>query len=332
MMSIYLVTLLKKWNFKQLPVMSIAFVFSGQGSQKEGMGKDVYEKSPEARAIFDRADEILGERFSDKIFNSSELDLMDTRITQLAIFIYEVAAALAQDEAIPDCVAGHSLGEYAALVVAGALTFEESLPFIKKRGEVFYEAFQSHPSAMGAVIGVPDQEVKAVLKQVGEEDGENLYIANYNGPGQLVITGAKASVKKACKAFLSLGAKRAFPLPMKGVGHSPNSAEEGRILGEELKKLHWQIPHIPVYQDADGLPHTDPEEILENQIKLMTHPVLWTDITNNMVKNGVTTFYECGADDTLQKIVKRMYPDLTVQSIWDIETYKNVKPYNIKEL
>lgn len=309
-----------------------AFLFSGQGSQKEGMGMDLYAKSAKARAIFDKADEILGEKFSERMFNATEEDLMDTRLTQLSIFIYEVAAALGQEEKVPDCTAGHSLGEYAALVVAGALTFEETLSFIKKRGEVFYEAFQSHPSAMGAVIGVPDEEVLKILKEVGDEDGENLYIANYNGPGQLVITGARASVKKACKALQAMGAKRALLLPMKGVGHSPNSAEEGRILAEELKKLHWQTPRIPIYQDADGLPHTDPKEILENQIQLMTYPVLWTDITNNMVANGVTEFYECGADDTLQKIVKRMCPDLTVQSIWDIETYKNIEPYKIIEL
>lgn len=311
--------------------MDKAFIFSGQGSQKEGMGLDLYEKCAKSRAIFDAADEILGEKFSEKIFHSTELELMDTRLTQLAIYIYEVAAAMGQDDVKPNCTAGHSLGEYAALVVAGALTFEEALLFIKKRGEVFYEAFQSHPSGMGAVIGVPDEEVKAVLKQVGEEDGENLYIANYNGPGQLVITGARNSVKRACKVLLGKGAKRALLLPMKGVGHSPNSAEEGRILGEELKKLHWNTPHIPIYQDADGLPHIDPKEILDNQIKLMTYPVLWTDITNNMVKDGVTEFYECGTDDTLQKIVKRMYPELRVQSIWEIETYKNINPYKIEE-
>jgi len=312
--------------------MDKAFIFSGQGSQKEGMGLDLYEKCTKARAIFDTADEILGEKFSEKIFHSTELELMDTRLTQLAIYIYEVAAAMGQDDVKPNCTAGHSLGEYAALVVAGALSFEEALLFIKKRGEVFYEAFQSHPSGMGAVIGVPDEEVKAVLKQVGEEDGENLYIANYNGPGQLVITGARHSVKKACKVLLGKGAKRALLLPMKGVGHSPNSAEEGRILGEELKKLHWNTPHIPIYQDADGLPHIDPKEILDNQIKLMTYPVLWTDITNNMVKKGISEFYECGTDDTLQKIVKRMNPGLRVQSIWEIETYKNINPYKIEEL
>lgn len=298
-----------------------AFLFTGQGSQKEGMGKDLYENFPKAKAIFEQANDILGERFSDFLFSASEDVLMDTRHTQPAIFIYEVALALGQNEINPDCVAGHSLGEYAALVVSGALSFEETLLFIKKRGEVFYEAFQKHPSAMGAVIGIADEQVKEVLKRVGDEDGENLYIANYNGPGQLVVTGARASIKKACKILKEMGAKRALVLPMKGVGHSPNSAEEGAILGEELKKLTWNEAKVPIYQDADGLPHTDPKEIQENQIKLMTYPVQWTSITMNMVKNGVTEFYECGTDDTLQKIVKRMTPDSLVTSLMHIPFY-----------
>lgn len=300
----------------------IAFLFPGQGCQKEGMGKDLYEKFPKARAIFEHANDILGERFTDTLFTASEDLLMDTRYTQMGIFIYECALALGQNEVKPDCVAGHSLGEYAALVVSGALTFEETLPFIKTRGQVFYEAFQKHPSSMGAIIGVPDEQVLAVLKQVGDEDGENLYIANYNGPGQLVVTGARNSIKKACKILKEMGAKRALVLPMKGVGHSPNSAEEGAILAEELKKLNFKTPHIPIYQDADGLPHTDPQEILENQIKLMTYPVQWTSITNNMAADGVTEFYECGTDDTLQKMVRRMKPESLVASIIHTPVYE----------
>ena len=190
--------------------MSKAFIFPGQGCQKERMGKDLYENFPKAKAIFEQANDILGERFSDTLFSASEELLMDTRYTQPAIFIYEVALAMAQDEVKPDCVAGHSLGEYAALVTCGALTFEETLPFIKTRGQVFYEAFQKHPSAMGAIIGVSDEQVQKVLKEVGEEDGENLYIANYNGPGQLVVTGARLSIKKACKILKEMGAKRAL--------------------------------------------------------------------------------------------------------------------------
>ena len=299
-----------------------AFLFPGQGCQKEGMGKDLYEKFPKAKAIFEEANDILGERFSDTLFSASELLLMDTRYTQPAIFIYEVALAMTQDEVKPDCVAGHSLGEYAAMVVAGALTFEEALPFIKTRGQVFYEAFQKHPSAMGAIIGIQDEVVLDVLRKVGEEDGESLYIANYNGPGQLVVTGARMSIKKACKILKEMGAKRAIVLPMKGVGHSPNSAEEGAILAEELKKLHFMKPQVPIYQDVDGLPHTDPKEILDNQIKLMTCPVKWTDITMNMTRDGVSEFYEVGTDDTLQKIVKRMVPEAMVTSLLRTPIYE----------
>ena len=306
-----------------------AFLFPGQGTQKEGMGKDLYENFPKARAIFEQANDILGERFTDTLFTASEEFLMDTRYTQMGIFIYECALALGQDEVKADCTAGHSLGEYAALVVSGVLTFEEAVPFIKKRGQVFYEAFQKHPSAMGAVIGIPEEQVLAVLKQVTEEDGENLYIANYNGPGQLVVTGGTQSVKKACKILKEMGAKRALVLPQKGVGHSPNSAEEGRILGEELKKLTFHEARIPIYQDADGKPHTDPKEILENQIKLMTYPVQWTNITLNMVANGVTEFYECGTDDTLSKIVARMSPDKKVVSLLDEQPYVG-KVHNFK--
>ncbi len=299
-----------------------AFIFPGQGCQKEGMGKDLYENFPKARAVFEQANDILGERFSDFLFKANEEVLMDTRNTQMGIFVYECALALAQDEVKPDCVAGHSLGEYAALVTSGVLSFNEAVLFIKKRGEVFYEAFQKHPSAMGAIIGIPEEQVQTVLNQVGEEDGEKLYIANYNGPGQLVVTGARASVKKACKILKDMGAKRALVLPQKGVGHSPNSAKEGKILGEELRKLTFRDAQIPIYQDADGEPHTNAQEILDNQIKLMTYPVQWTKLTLNMLSNGVSEFYEVGTDDTLQKIVKRMTPESSVISILHTPLYE----------
>lgn len=307
-----------------------AFLFPGQGCQKQGMGKDLYEQFPKAKAVFEQANDILGERFSDTLFTATEDVLMDTRYTQMGVFVYECALAMGQDEVRADCVAGHSLGEYAALVVSGALSFEEAVPFIKKRGQVFYEAFQKHPSAMGAIIGISEETVLEVIEQVGKEDGEHLYIANYNGPGQLVVTGARSSVKKACKILKEMGAKRALVLPQKGVGHSPNSAEEGEILAAELKKLYFKEAQIPIYQDADGAPHTNPQEILDNQVKLMTYPVQWTTLTNNMVANGITRFYEVGTDDTLEKIVRRMYPELHQQSLLDIDCYKGkVKNYKM---
>ncbi len=310
--------------------MKKAFLFPGQGCQKEGMGKDLYEKFPKAKAVFEQANDILGERFSDVLFSASEEFLMDTRYTQMGVFIYECALAFGQDEVKADCVAGHSLGEYAALVVSGVLSFEEGVRFIKKRGEVFYEAFQKHPSAMGAIIGIGEEQVLEVLKRVGDEDSEKLYIANYNGPGQLVVTGARASVKKACKILKEMGAKRALVLPQKGVGHSPNSAEEGKILGEELKKLNFRDAQIPIYQDADGEPHVNAQDILDNQIKLMTYPVQWTKITNRMDEDGVKEFYEVGTDDTLQKIVKRMKPNSLVTSLIHIPTYEGkIQDYSI---
>lgn len=304
--------------------MSKAFLFPGQGCQKEGMGKDLYERFPKAKAIFEQANDILGERFSDFLFAANEEVLMDTRYTQMGIFVYECALAMGQDELNPDCVAGHSLGEYAALVVSGVLSFEEAVLFIRKRGEVFYEAFQKHPSAMGAIIGIPEEQVQEVLDRVGEEDNEKLYIANYNGPGQLVVTGDRSSVKRACKLLKDMGAKRALLLPQKGVGHSPNSAEEGRILSEELKKMTFREAQLPIYQDADGEPHTNPQEILDNQIRLMTYPVQWTKLTLNMLANGVNEFYEVGTDDTLQKIVKRMAPESLVTSILHTPVYEGM--------
>lgn len=286
------------------------------------MGKDLYEQFPKAKAIFEQANDILGERFSDFLFSANEEVLMDTRYTQMGIFVYECALASGQEQVKPDCVAGHSLGEYAALVIAGVISFEDAIKFIRIRGQVLHDAFQKHPGSMGVVIGIDEESVFDVLQQIGEQEREKLYIVNYNGPGQLVITGSRLSIKKACKVFKEMGAKRAFALPMKAVGHSPNSAEEGKILSAELQKMSFRDAQIPIYQDADGEPHIKAKDILENQIKLITHPVQWTRITNRMADDGVTEFYEVGTDDTLQKIVKRMKPELLVSSLLHTPAYE----------
>lgn len=309
-----------------------SLIFAGQGCQKEGMGKDLYEKSSQAKELFEYANNILGMRFTDLMFNSDEAFLMDTRNTQMAVFVYEIVMALAQKEIVPDCMAGHSLGEYSALVVAGSISFEDGINLIKKRGDILHDAFEIRPGAMGAVIGLPDEVVENMIDEVGKQNNEKIYVANYNGPGQLVISGTRDGVKMACKRLKELGAKRAMLLPMKASGHCPNAQQEADQLMEHIQKIDIKEPSCPIYQCVDGLPHTNPGEIRQNLIDHLTHPVQWTRMTNEMANSGVTDFYEVGTDDTLQKIVSRMYPNLNVTSLWSIPTYNNINPYNIQEL
>lgn len=310
--------------------MNKAFIFAGQGSQKEGMGKDLYEKSSVAREFFEQANDILGIRYTDLMFNSDELFLMDTRHTQLALLIYEVVLAKAQKELIPDCVAGHSLGEYSSLVYTGVISFEEGIELIKHRGEILHDAFETNPGAMGAVIGLPDEVVENIIAQVSEKTENRVYVANYNGPGQLVINGPRPAVKEACRRLKELGAKRALVLPMKASGHSPNNIKEAEKLNVFIDEITFNKPFCPIFQCADGLPHTDPEEIKINLKQHLIKPVQWTKITQGMTTHGVNEFYEIGPDDTLQKIVTRMCPDDLVTSIWNIDTYKNINPYKIE--
>ncbi len=299
-----------------------AFIFPGQGCQKEGMGKDLYENFPKAKEIFDRANEVLGWNIKDVMFHGTEEELMETRNTQPSVFIYEVALALAQNEIEPDVVAGHSLGEFAALVVAGAISLEDGLRLVLNRALIGQKACDKYPTGMGAVIGLSDEYVTRRIKEIWDESGEPIYFANYNGPGQVVITGSRKGVRMACKAFKKEGAKKAVPLAISGSFHSPYMNEAQEELGEIIKTVDFHTPRIPIYQCVDALPHTNPQELKQNLIVHITHPVLWTDMVNNMDKDGVNEYYEIGTDDTLQKIVKRMKPKSTVSSLLHIPVYE----------
>lgn len=301
-----------------------AFIFPGQGCQREGMGKNLYENFPLAKILFETANDILGRRITDVMFFGNELELLDTINTQPAVFLYEVVLAMTQQVIIPDVVAGHSLGEFAALVVNKTLSFEDGLKLVLNRAIIAQKVCEKFETAMGAVIGFPDEYIEKRLKEISENSGEPLYFANYNGPGQVVITGSKMGVRIACKTFKTEGAKKAVPLAIGGSFHSPYM-EEARIeLSEIISNTLFNNPICPIYQCVDGKVHTNTEEIKNNLISHITHPVLWTSMVKNMERDGVTEFYEVGTDDTLQKIVERMCPTKKVTSIWELPLYKNI--------
>ncbi len=286
-----------------------AFVFPGQGAQFVGMGKDLYDNNEEARAMFEKANEILGFRITDLMFEGTPEDLRQTKVTQPAIFLHSVILAKALgDEFKPDMVAGHSLGEFSALVAAGALNFEDGLRLVSARAQAMQKACEINPSTMAAIIALPDEKVEEVCAGI-----EGVVVcANYNCPGQLVISGEEAAIDKACEVLKAAGAKRAMKLPVGGGFHSPCMEPARAELAEAIERTNFTTPSCPVYQNVDALPYTDPAEIKGLLISQLTAPVRWTQTVKNMVADGATEFVELGPGKVLQGLVSKISRDVTV--------------------
>lgn len=283
-----------------------AFVFPGQGSQFSGMGKDIYESNPIAKNYFDQANEILGFDITGIMFNGSDADLKQTKVTQPAVFIHSVVSALSMgDQFTPDMVAGHSLGEFSALTAAGALTFEAGLSLVYKRALAMQKACEIQESTMAAILGLPDETVETICADITA--GGNIVIAaNYNCPGQIVISGTIEAVNMACEALKAAGAKRALPLNVSGAFHSPLMQPAKEELEAAINETTISTPLCPVYQNVDGMPHTKAQEIKANLIAQLTSPVRWTSSVRRMTNDGATEFIECGPGAVLQGLIKKI--------------------------
>lgn len=283
-----------------------AYVFTGQGAQFCGMGKELYENSSLAKEYFEKANEILGFRITDIMFNGSDEELKQTKVTQPAVFIHSVVTALAEGEGFaPQMVAGHSLGEFSALTAAGALTFEDGLRLVYKRALAMQKACETQPSTMAAIIGLSDEVVEDVCREVN--NGERIVVAaNYNCPGQVVISGSVEGVNKACEKLKEAGAKRTLPLSVSGAFHSPLMQPAKDELQAAIEATEFKAPRCPVYQNVDGKPHTSPDEIKKNLIAQLTAPVRWTHTILEMIKDGATEFTECGPGNVQQGLIKKI--------------------------
>lgn len=289
-----------------------AFVFPGQGAQFIGMGKDLYESNNECKEMFEKANEILGFRITDIMFNGTEEELKQTKVTQPAVFLHSVILAKAiGDKFVPDMVAGHSLGEFSALVAAKAMRFEDGLRLVAIRANAMQKACEKNPSTMAAIIGLEDGIIEEVCKSITDEV---VVPANYNCPGQLVISGSMAGIEKACAILKEKGAKRALPLKVGGAFHSPLMESARQELAEGINNTSFDTPICPVYQNVDALPHSNPEEIKQNLVKQLTSSVLWTKIVQNMGKDGANEFIEVGPGTALQGMIKKTLEGVTLSS------------------
>lgn len=289
-----------------------AYVFPGQGAQFPGMGKELYEGNEEAKRLFESANDILGFRISDIMFNGTEEELKQTRVTQPAIFLHSVILAKCSPDFKPDMVAGHSLGEFSALVANGALAFEDGLKLVYQRALAMQEACEINPSGMAAILGLEDEKVEELCAGITEEI---VVPANYNCPGQLVISGSNRGIELACEVMKNAGAKRALPLPVGGAFHSPLMEPAREKLQKAIENTHFSEPICPVYQNVSTIAVSNVDTIKNNLIAQLTGPVKWTQSVQNMVADGATHFIECGPGKVLQGLVKKIHKEAEVSSI-----------------